>query len=73
MGVQKQEMSHIGRSKREDFLDPVQFELSLSRMAGLGDVDTEEKVFRIQRTRDETTHGLEKDGICMELTLYLME
>ena len=54
-------------------MDPVQFELSLSRMAGLGDVDTEEKVFRIQRTRDETTHGLEKDGIGMELTLHLME
>ena len=72
MGVQKQEMSHEGRSKRKGFLDPVLFKLSLSRMAGLGDVDMEKKVFRTQRTRAGTTRGLEKDGIGMELT-HLME
>ena len=60
MGIQRQEMLLPGGSKKEGFSNPITFELSLSRMARLGDVGIEEKVFRTQRTRAGTTHGLEK-------------
>lgn len=60
MGIQRQEMSLPGGSKKEGFSDPITFELSLSRMARLRDVEIEENVFRTQRTRAGTTHGLEK-------------
>ena len=48
----------LGRSKKKGFLYLITLKLSHSRVSGLGDVEIEEKVFKIERTSARTTYRL---------------